>query len=41
MADRRDKRVAAEKAVKDALTERDAFIQSGLIEELDDPRPQD
>ena len=41
MADRRDKRVAAEKAVKDALTERDAFIQSDLIEELDDPRPQD
>ena len=39
MAERKEKRVAAEKAVKDALTERDAFIQSDLIEEFDDPRP--
>ena len=39
MTERKKQRAAAEKAVKEALTERDAFIQSGLIEELDDLKP--
>lgn len=40
MTERKKQRAAAEKAVKEALTERDAFIQSGLIEEIDDPKPE-
>ena len=38
VAERKKAREAAEKAVKNALTERDAFIQSGLVEMFDDPK---